>query len=159
MSKPRVYIETTIPSAYYTDRRDARMVNDRLVTRAWWQRAIDSCELVTSRAVLNELARGKSRHVPWRLAMLNGLRLLEADDQVRETASVYIRRKAMPANPVGDALHLAIASHHKCDLLVTWNYRHLANPSKLEHMWRINQELGLFLPRIATPLDLLEDVR
>src|SRR5712691_1000632 len=32
----------------------------------------------------------------------------------------------MPADPAGDALHLAIASFHKCDFLLTWNCQHLA---------------------------------
>lgn len=156
MTKPRVYVETTIPSVYYTDRSDPQMRKDRLATRAWWARVMATCELVTSRAVLNELARGKSRHVPWRLALLNGLRLLEADDRVLATAAVYISRKAMPRDPLGDALHLALASHHRCDVLATWNYRHLANPNKLEHIRRINGDLGLFVPRIVTPLVLLE---
>jgi predicted nucleic acid-binding protein len=156
MPKPRVYVETTIPSAYYTDRRDSQMLENRLATRRWWNLAVNSCELVTSRAVLKELGRGKSRHVPWRLAMLGDLGLLEADESVFATAAVYISRKVMPADPGGDALHLALASHHKCDLLVTWNYRHLANTNKLMHIRRLNGELGLFVPRIATPLDLLE---
>lgn len=62
----------------------------------------------------------------------------------------------MPADPVGDALHLALASHHRCEILVTWNYLHLANSNKLTHIRTINAELGLFVPRILTPRDLLE---
>lgn len=158
MPKPCVYVETTIPSTYFTDRGDPEMVKNRHATRRWWAMARASCELVTSQAVLNELGRGKSKHVPWRLSLLNGLRLLDPDANVLATAAVYISRKAMPGDPVGDALHLALASHYKCDLLVTWNYRHLANPNKLNHVRLINRDLGLFVPRIVTPLQLLEDV-
>jgi predicted nucleic acid-binding protein len=157
MPKLRVYVETTIPSTYHTDRSDPEMVENRLATRKWWEIAQHSCELVTSQAVLIELARGESRHVPSRLAMLARLGRLEAEESVYATAGVYIRRKAMPADPLGDALHLALASHHKCDLLVTWNYRHLANRSKFNHIRRINRELGLFVPRIVSPKTLLEE--
>jgi predicted nucleic acid-binding protein len=159
MPKPRVYVETTIPSAYYTDRSDPESARNRADTHRWWMHALNSCNLLTSQAVLDELGRGKSRHVPWRLWMLEGLPLLVPQDDIYATADVYINRKAMPADPLGDALHLALASHYKCDVLVTWNYRHLANGNKLNHIRRINEHLGLFVPRICTPRKLLEDDR
>lgn len=156
MPKPRVYVETTIPSTYHTRRTDPGSVEHRLLTRRWWHMAINSCALVTSRAVLDELAQGRSDHVKWRLALVDGLPVLETDEKVRATARVYIQDKLMPANPLGDALHLALASHDECDLLVTWNYRHLANPTKLDRIWRVNRALGLFVPRIVSPRTLLE---
>ncbi len=61
----------------------------------------------------------------------------------------------MPDDPVGDALHLAMASYYKCDFLLTWNCRHLANANKFDHIRRINTLLGLFVPALVTPLELL----
>ncbi len=61
----------------------------------------------------------------------------------------------MPTDPAGDALHLALASYHKCDFLVTWNCRHLANANKIGHIRRVNTMLGLFVPALVTPLELL----
>ena len=58
----------------------------------------------------------------------------------------------MPADPGGDALHLALASYHKCDFLVTWNCQHLANANKFGHIRRVNAMLGLFVPALVTPL-------
>lgn len=63
----------------------------------------------------------------------------------------------MPANPAGDALHLAVASVQRCDFLVTWNCRHLANANKFGHIRRVNTLLGLYVPTLVTPLELLED--
>ena len=63
----------------------------------------------------------------------------------------------MPRDPVGDALHLALASYHKCDFLLTWNCKNLANANKFGHIRRINGLLGLYTPNIVTPLELLED--
>ncbi|MBI3417353.1 MAG: hypothetical protein HY043_18835 [Verrucomicrobia bacterium] len=54
-----------------------------------------------------------------------------------------------------DADHLALASYHKCDMLVTWNCRHLANANKLGHVRRVNALLGLETPLLITPLELL----
>jgi hypothetical protein len=60
----------------------------------------------------------------------------------------------MPANPTGDALHLALAYYHKCDFLVTWNCEHLANANKFGHIRRVNTMLGLFVPSLVTPMEL-----
>ena len=61
----------------------------------------------------------------------------------------------MPADPAGDALHLALASFYKCDFLVTWNCLHLANANKFGHIRRVNTILGLIVPNLVTPLELL----
>ena len=61
----------------------------------------------------------------------------------------------MPANPVGDALHLALASYHRCDFLVTWNCQHLANATEFANIRRVNTVLGLWVPMLVTPLELL----
>ena len=61
----------------------------------------------------------------------------------------------MPQDPTGDALHLAVASFHEVDVILTWNCLHLANPNKLGSILQINREFGLPTPELTTPLDSL----
>jgi hypothetical protein len=61
----------------------------------------------------------------------------------------------MPKYPLGDALHLAIASYYKCDFLLTWNCRHLANANKFGHIRQVNVMLGLYVPLLVTSLELM----
>jgi hypothetical protein len=56
MASPRVYVESTIPSLYYETRTAAEMVARRDWTRQWWNGADLRYELVTSEAVLDEIA-------------------------------------------------------------------------------------------------------
>ena len=56
MTKPRVYIETTIPSFYHEVRTTPDIVARREWTRQWWSDAPERYRLVTSPAVLDELA-------------------------------------------------------------------------------------------------------
>ncbi len=74
---------------------------------------------------------------------------------VAEVAAAYVARKVMPGDLSGDAMHLALASCHRCEFLVTWNCRHLANANKFAHIRRVNVLLGLPVPTLATPLQLL----
>jgi predicted nucleic acid-binding protein len=156
MPKPRIYVDTTVPSAYHTDRTDPRMVERRVTTRTWWDAAVGSSQLVISDIVLQELVGGRPEQVRLRLELVSGLRRLRSGPAELATALAYMRHKVMPGNPLADALHLAIASHHRCDVLVTWNYHHLANPNKLDRIRKLNAEMGLSLPRILTPEQLLE---
>jgi predicted nucleic acid-binding protein len=154
MPGQRIYVETTIPSAYYTSRSSPAMVERRDQTREWWSKAMRKYDLVSSPAVFLELARGTSAHVPARLALVLRLPLLEITPEAIRTAKMYVERKIMPANPFEDALHLALASHHECWALVTWNFRHLANDNKFNQIRRINTELGLRVPVITSPQHL-----
>ena len=155
MSKPRVYVETTIPSFYHETRTGPDIVARRRWTRQWWSGAPERYELVTSSPVLDELAGGPRERIAERLTLVRELPLLAIEPGIAEIVQAYIRHKLMPADPAGDALHLALASYHKCDFLVTWNCRNLANANKFEHIRRINTMLGLFVPILATPLELL----
>jgi hypothetical protein len=156
MPKSLVYVETTIPSFYY-DFRDSPIVAERReITRGWWANAVDRYELVTSSVVLDELARGMSERVPLRLGLLQSIRTVPHVPEVADIVQTYLSHKLMPAKPPEDALHLALASWHRCDFIVTWNCRHLANPNKAAHIRRINTQLGLPVPRLVTPEELME---
>lgn len=155
MTKPRVYVETTIPSFYHEVRTSPDVVARRDWTRQWWESAKERYELVTSPAVLDELAGGKPERGEMRLELVHGLPVLSVEPAITEIVQAYIRYKLMPADPSGDAMHLALASYHKCDFLVTWNCQHLANANKFGHIRRINTTLGLFVPALVTPLELL----
>jgi hypothetical protein len=153
--KKRCYIETTIPSFYFEARPEPGMVARRDWTRAWWARATGRDQLVTSVAVLGELSRGDFPARDECLRLLEPLPILPAVPAIEEIVETYIARRVMPRDPVGDAMHLALASLHRCDFLVTWNCQHLANATKFEHIRRVNVLLGLFVPAIVTPLQLL----
>jgi predicted nucleic acid-binding protein len=155
MTKPRVYVETTIPSFFHESRTEAEIVARRRWTRQWWMEAPALYELVTSPAVLDELEQGPPRRRRRWLALIGKLPVLAIEPAVEEIVQAYVKHHVMPTDPAGDALHLALASHHKCDFLVTWNCQHLANANKFGHIRRINTMLGLFVPAIVTPLELL----
>lgn len=155
MERPRVYIETTIPSFYCGMRQDPEAVARKNWTQHWWDFKRGGYEAVTSEAVLAELTDSRYAARDAALALLADTPLLPIEAAVAEIVESYIRQKVMPAQPAGDALHLAVASYHKCDFLLTWNCKHLANANKYRHIQRVNTMLGLFVPELVTPLQLL----
>jgi hypothetical protein len=150
-----VYVETSVFSFYHDRRSSPSVTAMRDWTRRWWDGHRHRYSLVTSTAVLAELETGRLPHRENALAMALGLPAIPIEDEIQETVEVYIRHRVMPNDPLGDALHLAVASFHKCDYLLTWNCEHLANANKFGHIRRINTLMGLHVPTLVTPLELM----
>jgi hypothetical protein len=155
MMKRVVYIETTIPSFYQEVRTEPEMIARRNWTREWWNNQREHYQLVTSMAVIEELERGDYPNKEKILNLVADVPLLSINTEIHDIVETYIKRKLMPADILGDALHLAIASFHGCNFLLTWNCKHLANANKFSHIRRLNTLLGLYVPALITPVELL----
>ncbi len=153
---PSVYIETTIPSFYYETRVDPASIAMRDWTHEWWYSARGGFDCFVSAAVVDELENGHHPRKQEKLQLVEALPWMEVNSEVEEIVAVYLANYLMPNDSLGDALHLAIASFHKADYILTWNCKHLANASKRQHIRRINERLRISTPEILTPLELME---
>lgn|SRR5262245_48671154 len=152
-----IYVETTIPSFYCEQRKGIDIEARRKWTREWWAKPRPDHRLVTSAVVFEELeAIPDAARREEALSLVLALEQLDYTTEVAEIVAVYLQHKLMPAEAIGDADHLALASYYHCDMLVTWNCRHLANANKADHIRRVNALLGLRTPLLVTPLELLE---
>ena len=130
------------------------MVARRNWTRQWWEKCARRYRLVTSEGVVAELQEGKYETQTDAVDLVSALPRLEVVDDIADIIDVYVANQLMPKERLGDALHLALASYHKCDFLLTWNCAHIANANKFEHIRIINTRLGLFVPALVTPIEL-----
>ena len=153
--KKRVYIETSIPSFYCEIRTEPEMVARCNWTREWWDQQSYHYELVASLAVIEELEKGDYPTKSDTLALIESISILPVEEPIPEIVEAYIARKLMPCDIIGDGFHLAMASYHQCHFLLTWNCQNLANANKFDHIRRVNTILGLFVPMIVTPFELL----
>jgi hypothetical protein len=131
MLQPVVYIETTIPSFYHDVRTSPDIVVRRDWTRNWWAIAQDRYRLVTSVAVIEELEGGIPEHAEARLGLIAKLPHLPVEPEIPVIVRAYIRHQLMPADPTGDALHLALASYHKVRFL---GHLELRSPRQCEQV-------------------------
>jgi hypothetical protein len=130
------------------------MIARRNWTQRWWNER-EKFDLFTSAVVLGELERGEHPKKAEKIDLIAKIPLLEVTDRVLETAAFLVLNKAMPVDPFADALHLALAAHNECDILLTWNCGHLANRNKLPHLRQLLHEADLEMPDVLTPLELL----
>ncbi len=152
---PKVYVESSVISAYFDERVDVVSVAQRHWSRIWWDQIRAEYDVVISDAVTDELSNPSFPHAPYTLALVVDIPRVGFPDEIRDIVNAYITRNLMPRNPVGDGLHLALASYYKCDYLLTWNCKHLANPNKFQHLRIVNTLLGLHIPTLVTPNQLI----
>jgi hypothetical protein len=152
-----VYVETSIPSFMFETRQKPATIGMRRSTEWWWHNCSQSYELVTSTAVLAELDSAPEPKRSSAMNLIRAVRILEPTAEVQAVTQVYINERLMPDNAVGDALHLAFASVHKIDYLLTWNCKHLANANKFQQIRIVNTRLGLFIPTLTTPQALIPE--
>lgn len=153
--KPSVYLDSSIPS-YLFDQRDSLKTYIEF-TQAWWLEERDCFEVCRSEETIAELNRGNYPNKSQVLECVAGLKVLACTERVIDLARGYMNHYLMPRNSESEALHLAYASCYKIDFLLTWNYNHLANANKPQHLRILNARLHLAVPDIVTPLPLFKE--
>ncbi len=111
----------------------------------------------TSQTVHDECSRGESEMARKRLELLRGIPILKLTHDVGEIAKELLARQIIPTKASDDAIHIAVASVHEVDYLLTWSCKHLANP---KIWWRVSEvvsEFGFKPSVICTPEDLIGD--
>ena len=81
--------------------------------------------------------------------------LLELTSRAEELAAAYLDAGVVSGNYIDDARHVAIATTHGIGVLVSWNFRHLANYRREAGFNRINLDNGYPTLRIISPLELV----
>lgn len=149
-------METTI-SSYLAARpsRDIIVAAHQQITRDWWRNARQHFDVYISEAVLTEIRAGDPDAAGRRLGIVEGLPVIEINDEVRNLVHIYDQRLGMTGPARADLLHIAYAVAYVMDYLVTWNCSHIANGEVIRRLVNINSELHCHTPVIVTPEELL----
>ncbi|HCA56926.1 MAG TPA: hypothetical protein DEP46_02955 [Blastocatellia bacterium] len=142
-----IYLETSVIGAYL----DNEDVLRRDLTIRWMEHELLEYEAFTSILVQRELERLDEPHRSSYLNLIKFIPRLELTDEAAILADGYISRGIFHRRFMADALHVALASYHKIDYLVTWNFGHIANVRKQARIKMFNAASGFFSPTIVTP--------
>lgn len=84
------------------------------------------------------------------------LQILAETDEVIRVARAYIEEGIIPFRNSEDARHVAMATCNEMDILLSWNFKHLANIHKQIAVKIVNERLGYFYPLLLTnPMEVL----
>ena len=145
--KLSLYIETSVIGAYLDNGDPFR----RDITIRWWEHELAEYDVYSSMLVQRELERIAEPHRSGYLNLIRPLKYLDLAEEVAILAEGYIERGIFHRKFIADAIHVALASFHKVDYLVTWNFGHIANVRKQARLKLFNTTAGFFSPVIITP--------
>ena len=157
MKKFSVYIETSIVS-YLAAKpsRDLLIAACQQITSEWWENKRNEYDLFTSELVVAEASAGDPNVAAKRLKLLQEVSELKITDDVRQIADTLIGQGALPDKAQADALHIATATVHGIDYLLTWNCRHIDNPATKPLVRKVCSAKGYLCPEICTPIEIME---
>ena len=148
-----LYLETSVIGAYL-DKGDSFR---RDLTIRWWDHEMRHYQAFVSPLVERELERTREPYRRSYLSLIKKLPSLELTEEAAILAEGYVSRGIFHRKFLGDALHMALASYHKIDFVVTWNFGHLANVHRVARVRLFNTAAGFFAPEVITPEFLITE--
>jgi predicted nucleic acid-binding protein len=74
----------------------------------------------------------------------------------KDLAEKYVKEKIVTRKFYSDALHIAIATIHKVDVLVSWNFKHIVNLNRIRQYNSVNLKHGYTMIEIRSPMEIVE---
>ena len=156
--KPLVYIESSVVS-YLTARPSSDPIKNswQAVTQQWWTNKLDATTGCISPYVIQEIQGGDATAAKERIDAVRTLAMLETNAEIEAIADYLLLGGGLPQKARLDALHIACAAFHSVNILLTWNFKHIANPVQLPIMRGLCAAKGYRLPELVSPLEMLEN--
>lgn len=136
--------------------RDVVVLGNQELTREWWTTRRADYERFVSATVISEAAIGDPDLARQRVEMCDGLQLLAVSDEAERLAPLLLKAAGMAPNAATDALHVAVATVHGMDYLLSWNCAHIANATIRRAIDKQCRASGYEPPVICTPQELIE---
>lgn len=151
MHKPRIYIDTSVIGGCFDEEFSE-----------WSNKLFD--ELVSGRFIvlvsdltLAELNRSDKKivdkllHIP-----IDFLEYVHRNEESEFLANKYIEHKAISNKYFEDAHHIALATIYYSDLLVSWNFKHIVNISRISVYNSVNTLLNYSMINIRSPREVVQ---
>ncbi len=150
--KLRIYTDTSVLGGCEDD--EFREPSRRLLEA--FQRG--KLTLVLSELTLRELETAPEGVRTVLVAVPSGhVETLVLSREAKELADAYIAEGAIGSRMRADALHIAMASVARVDVLVSWNFKHIVNLKRIHAYNAVNLKEGYPLLEIRTPREILDD--
>ncbi|MCS6805566.1 MAG: type II toxin-antitoxin system VapC family toxin [Acidobacteriota bacterium] len=152
--KTRIYLETSVIGAYLDNGDPFR----RDLTIRWWEHERPRYDAFIAPLVIRELERVPEPRRSSYLRLVRDIPQLAVTEEVGILAEGYLSRGIFQRKFMADAVHMALASFHQVDFLVTWNFGYLANIYRQARVKMFNIAAGFFVPQVITPEFLVDQV-
>ena len=155
MRKLKLYLDSSTISHLLADDVPEKMAD----TNQLWEDFIShKYEIFISPVVISEVdncPEPKRSYLYTRLQQLQ-FEVLERTEEVTSLAYEYVKNGVLSEKSMADCLHIAFAVVNNCDIIVSWNFKHLANVKTINKVKIVNAINQYREISIVPPTMLLE---
>ena len=157
MKKLKIYLDTSVVSHLFADDTPDKMED---TNKLWDDFKADKYDIFISAITAEELQKCSE---PKRSKMVERLGeivflVLEETDEISNLANEYLSSGVLTNKSVDDCLHIAYAVVTNCDIIVSWNFKHLVNYRTINKVKVVNAVNHYKEISIISPTMLLEEV-
>ncbi len=149
---PRLYLDTLVYSGIFNQKfaddskRLIKAIHDK------------KCIALISDIVMVEINRAPT-HIQEIVAALAPAQVnaLSFSDEVERLQHEYLSRKILTTRSENDAAHVAFATVHRADAIVSWNFRDIVRLDKMKKYNQVNFSMGYGVLTIVSPTEVSFD--
>ncbi|GHT34822.1 hypothetical protein FACS189434_11640 [Bacteroidia bacterium] len=146
--KQRIYIDTSVFGGYYDTEFEKHTIPffDRIRN--------DEFTVLFSTITEEELEKAPQNVRDLVKEILSkDVEFLLVTDEAVDLATEYITEKVVGKTSLSDCLHIALATVHRADFLISWNFKHIVNVQRIRGYNAINIKNGYKQLDIHSPLE------
>ena len=157
MKKLKIYLDTSIIGYLYQETQPEKMAD----TQKLWEQIEDGVyEVLISDLLLEELSNNPNEEI--KTILLGFLaqidyKIVPITQEIETLAVMIISQRILRKKNYEDCLHIATALVHDCNLLVSWNFKHLVNIKTINGIRAISNLVGYRSVDIVTPTLLIQE--
>lgn len=143
----RLYLDTSVPNAYF----DEKNLYRQEITRQFWSRLKDYDVLISDLVIREMKATGNKKLRNELTELVKHFELLSTkSDEIRLLAERYVSEGIIPVRHIEDAVHIAVTTVNSLDVLVSWNFEHIVKLKTKREVNAVNVLLGY------NPIEIIE---
>ena len=145
----KLYIESSVINFVYAEDSPEKTN----ITKQFFESCVEKHELYVSELVLEEIEKTPSskKDKMSEFVIKHRFMVLPISDEANRLAAKYVKAGLIPEKYINDAIHLALASVNKTQVLVSWNMEHIVKLKTIVGVNKINKEEGCDSILIMTP--------
>ncbi|MCS6974743.1 MAG: PIN domain-containing protein [Cyclobacteriaceae bacterium] len=147
----RIYLDTSVFGGYFDSEFEiwTKILFDKIIAGEY--------KIIYSRLTDIELslAPKKVKELVYRIPKLH-IEFIDISEEANELAEQYLRENVVGKTSRADCIHIALATLHNADILVSWNFKHIVNVNRIRSYNSVNYKNGYKILEIRTPREILE---
>lgn len=146
----RIYLDTSVFGGYFEPEFElwTKILFDKINKGDF--------KVIFSRLIDIELAPAPEKVRDLALSLPEtALEFIDISDRALELAERYLNENVVGKTSRADCIHIALATLHQADVLVSWNFKHIVNIHRIRGYNAVNYKYGHRILEIRTPREIL----